>query len=104
MLLHFHRVQVIEAELRDSINSDGELAAKIRLFCLKVDFFIDLRSRENVVSDGNVVDKNALELVCLGSKNFIFLECLQVVNSEITNDGTAFCLRRLFGLLYREFG
>lgn len=99
VLLHFHRVQVIETELWDSINSYGKLTTEIRLFCFEVNFFINLRSRKNVVSDGNVVDKNALELVCLGSENFIFLECLQVVNCEITDDCTAFCLRWLFGLL-----
>ena len=67
VLLHFHRVQVIETELWDSINSYGKLATEIRLFCFEV--------------------------------NFLFLECLQVVNCQITDDCTAFCLRWLFGLL-----
>ena len=103
-MLHFHRVQVIKTKLRDSIDSYGELATEIRLFCFEVNFFINLSGRKNVVSDGNVVDKNTLELVCLGSENFIFLECLQVVNCEIADDCTAFYLRWLFALFKGEFG
>ena len=90
MLFHFHRVQVVQAKLRDTIDTNGEFSAKVSLFSFEVDFFIDLRSRENVVTDGNVVNEDALQFVCLGAKNFIFLECLQIVDGEVTDNCASF--------------
>ncbi len=65
----------------------------------EVNFFVYLGSRENVVSDRNVVNEDALELVCLGAKNLVFLECFQIVNGEVANDGAAFGNGRLLTLL-----
>lgn len=41
VLFHFHGVKVVESELRNALNPDGKLAAKVGLLRFKIDFFID---------------------------------------------------------------
>lgn len=58
MLLHFHSVEVVKRELRDSGYPDGEFAAKVGLLGFEINGFVDLLGGEDVVADRNVVDKD----------------------------------------------
>ena len=73
------------------------------MFNFKVNFFVNLGGRKNVVTDGNVVDEDALKFVCLSAKNFIFLECLQIVNCIVTDDSAFFWGRLVLALFEGEF-
>ena len=42
--------------------------------------------REDVVADGDVVDKDTFEFIGLRAQNFILLEGFEVVNGEVTDD------------------
>ncbi len=76
MLLHFHSVEVVKRELRDSGDSDGEFAAEVGLLGFKVNGFVDLLGGEDVVADRNVVDKDTFQFIRLSAQNFIFLKSL----------------------------
>lgn len=107
VLLHLHRVELVEAELGDAHDTDGELAAEVSLFRLKVDDFVNLLGRENVIPDRNVIDEDALQFVSLGAKNFVFLESFQVIDGQVAYHILAvLALARsgLLRLLKREFG
>lgn len=53
---------------------------------LKVDLLINLLCREDVVSNGDVVYKNRLELVSLSAKNLVFLKSLKVINGQVSDN------------------
>lgn len=88
MVLHAHRVEVVQGEFADALNQDGELAAKKGLLGLEVDLLVDGRGGEDVVTDTDVVDEDALKLGGLGwgTENFIFLERLKIVHIEIADN------------------
>lgn len=56
------------------------------MFGFKVNRFVNLLSREYVVTDGYVIDKNTLQFVCLRTKDLVFLEGFKVVHVEVAND------------------
>ena len=85
MLLHLHGVEVVERELGDPLNADGELASEVCLLRLEVDLLFHEGSGENVVTDGNVVDKDTFEFGSLGAQNFIFLERFQILDCKIAD-------------------
>ena len=74
------------------------------MLSFKVNLFVNLGGRKNVVTDGNVVDENALELVSLGAKNFILLESFQIVHGQVADHILALARLRLLGFFERELG
>ncbi len=95
MLLHPHRIEVIEGKFTNALNQDGELAAKEEGLRLEVDLLVNRGRGEDVVTDAHVVDENALQLGGLGrrSQYLIFLESFQIVDIEIADDGIISRLR-----------
>lgn len=72
------------------------------MFSFEVNLLVDLGSGENIVTDGNVVDEDTFKFVCLGAKNFIFLECLQIIDREISNNCASFCDWLVFAFFDRK--
>ena len=76
MLFHLHGVQVIEGELGDALDDDGEMTAEERFRRFKVNLLVDLRGREDVISDGDVLHENGLQFGGVGAQDLILLESL----------------------------
>lgn len=95
MIFHPHRVEVVQCKFTDTLNQDSELATKEELLGLEVNLLVNCRGGEDVVTDADVVDEDALELGGLGggAKDFIFLEGLQIVDIEIADNGVISLLR-----------
>ena len=105
MLFHLHGVEVVESELGDTGDANGELTAEISLLGLEVDCFINLLSRENIVADRNVVDKDTFQFVRLRAQNFVLLEGLEVIHGEVADNWlVAVAMGGLFSLLESELG
>ena len=105
VLLHLHGVEVVEGKLGYTCDADGELATEVSLLGLEVDCFVNLLGRKNIVSHGDVVDKDTFQLVCLRAQNFVLLEGLKVVYSKVADDWlVAGTVGGFLGLLEGEFG
>jgi hypothetical protein len=85
VLLHFHGVQVIESELRNALNYDGEVATEKGFRGFKIDLLILLCCGEDIVSNRNVLHEDGLQLGGMGSQNFIFLESFKRIGAKVGN-------------------
>ena len=87
MLLHAHLVEVVELELADALNQDGELAAEEEILRLEIELFIEAGCGENVVADADVIDEDFLQRggLVFVAEDFVLLERLEVVNVEVAN-------------------
>lgn len=109
MLLHLHGVQVVQGKLGHARDTDDEFASEVGLLGLEVDCFVDLLGTEDVVAHGDVVHKDRLQLVGLGTQDLVLLESLQVINCQIAHDRLSATLRLcrnnllIFALLKAEF-
>lgn len=86
MFFHFHRVEVIERELRHLRNTNDKLATEVSLFRFDVDCLVDLLGREYIVAHRDVVHKNTLQFVGLSTEDFIFLEGFKIVHVQVAHD------------------
>lgn len=80
MIFHLHGIQIIECKLRHTLDGDRELTAKVSLFGFEVNSFVEGRSREDIVTDTNVVHEYTLELSGVSAQNFVLLECFEMVS------------------------
>lgn len=76
VLLHLHRVQVVEGELGNALDDDGEVATEERFRRFKIDLLVNLRGREDIVADGDVLHEDRLQFGGVGTQNLILLESL----------------------------
>ena len=88
MVLHLHLVELIKGEFGDALDQDREFATEKVCLGLEIDLFLNWGSRENIISDANVVEEDALELLRLGwrSKDLVLLEGLQIVHVKVTDN------------------
>jgi hypothetical protein len=62
MLLHFHGVEIIKCKLRNALNYDCEMATEERFSCIEIYLFVLTTCRKDIVSYGNVLVKDHLQL------------------------------------------
>lgn len=88
MVLHLHLVKLVKGKFWNTLDQDCEFATKEGCLGLEVDFFFNRGSGENIVSDTDVVEKDALEFLSLGgcSEDLIFLKGLQIVHVKVTDN------------------
>jgi len=84
MILHLHRVKVVEEELRDALDNDGVEPVEKRLGGLNSRLTLNVIGREQVVTNEHVSGKDALKLLFLGVHDPELLEGLQTARAVST--------------------
>ena len=66
MVFHLHLIELVKGEFGHTLDQDCEFAAEERCFGLEIDLFFNWSRRENIITDADVVEEDALEFLRLG--------------------------------------
>ena len=77
MLLHFHTIKVVKKELGDLLDDDSVVPIEERLRGIKRQLLVDQLSREQIVTNEDVLHEDFLKLLFVSVHDPELLECFE---------------------------